>query len=388
MPEKPVKPYADFPLFAHASGQWAKKIRGKMHYFGVWSDPQAALDKYCEQRDDLQAGRTPRVQGDGLTIKYLCNAFLTAKQSMLDSAELSARTMQDYRYTCEGVVVPAFGKSRQVDSLTAADFERLRSSLAKVRGPVSLGNEIQRIRTLFKYGHDAGLIEKPVRFGPMFRKPGRRRMREVRHAAGPRLFTAEELRKIIAAAPQPLRAMVLLGANCGFGQSDIAGLPIGAVDLESGWITYPRPKTAVPRRCPLWPESVATLREMMQDRPVARSEKDADLMFLTVTGRRWVRTNKTGTPDDAIGKEFAKLLKGLGIKRAGVSFYGLRRIVETIGGECKDQVAVDAVMGHALDDMASRYREFVSDDRLLVVTTTVREWLYPPDKLPQDRAAS
>ena len=60
------KPYVDFPLFRHAAGYWAKKIRGKTVYFGkIAVDPQgrAAIAQWLEQRDDLLAGREPPARG-------------------------------------------------------------------------------------------------------------------------------------------------------------------------------------------------------------------------------------------------------------------------------------------------------------------------------------
>ena len=51
LPQKPQKPYPNFPLFAHNNGQLGKKIDGKPRYFGVWADWKAALRKYHEEID-------------------------------------------------------------------------------------------------------------------------------------------------------------------------------------------------------------------------------------------------------------------------------------------------------------------------------------------------
>lgn len=42
---KPLKPYADYPFYAHSSGRWAKKIRQKLHYLGPCDDPDGALER-------------------------------------------------------------------------------------------------------------------------------------------------------------------------------------------------------------------------------------------------------------------------------------------------------------------------------------------------------
>src|SRR5271166_5502883 len=99
-PAQPSKPTPDFPLFAHAAGVWAKKIRGKLHYFGPWHDPNAALNKYLEQKDALHAGRKPRESTDGTTVKELANQFLNQKKALVDAGELSPRTWADYKACC------------------------------------------------------------------------------------------------------------------------------------------------------------------------------------------------------------------------------------------------------------------------------------------------
>ncbi len=369
------KPYSDFPLYLHRTGQWTKKIRGRTIYFGV--DPDAALRKYLEQRDDLQAGRTPRVQGDGLTVRDLCNRFLTQKKSMVDSGELSPRTFGDYYATCERIC-DTFGKTRLVTDLATDDFEKLRAGFAETRGLVGVANAVRLVRIAFKYGYDAGLIQQPIRFGPGFKTPSKAKLRMERQAKPLRMFEAADVRSLINSAEQPLKAMILLAANCGFGQSDLANLPQTSLDLDGGWVDFPRPKTGVPRRCPLWLATVAAVRDAITIRPAAKHAADAGCVFLTRYGVRWVRIGPTG-PIDSVGLQFGKLLKQLKLGREGRSFYAIRHTFATIAGESRDQVAVNHIMGHAggrEDDMPGRYRERIGDERLVAVAEHVRKWLF------------
>jgi integrase len=167
--------------------------------------------------------------------------------------------------------------------------------------------------------------------------------------------------------------MLMLGINCGFGMADCGRLPLSALDFDAGWVNYPRAKTGINRRCPLWPETVAAVKEALADRPEPKQTEHAALAFLTHQGRPWHKEDASSPACFKVGK----LLKALNINgRKGLGFYTLRHCFETVAGEAKDQVAVDHVMGHSRDDMASVYRETISDERLRAVADTVRAWLF------------
>jgi integrase len=367
---KPSKPYPDFPLFAHATRRWAKKIRGKMRYFGPWDDADGALKKYFEQRDALHSGQKPREDTGGLTVKELCNRYLNHEQSKLDADEIAPRTWANCKEAGD-LLVSHFGKGRLVADLDPDDFAVLRKKMTGRWGPVRVRDFVQRIRSVFKYGFDEGLMPTPMRFGKRFERPSRKTIRLIRAKKGPRMFEAAELRRMLDAAGQPMKAMIPLGVNCGFGNADVGTLPRAALDVEGGWVNYHRPKTGITRRCPLWPETVEALREAVAVRPKPKDPADAGRAFLTVRGGSWHKKIE----DNPVSKETRKLLDALGIN-GHRNFYALRHAFETVGGESKDQVAVDHIMGHARDDMASVYRERISDERLRAVAEHVRKWLF------------
>jgi hypothetical protein len=218
-PVKPQKPQKDFPLFAHNNGQWAKKVRGKLHHFGVWADPQAALERWLDEKDDLLAGRIPRTRQIENTpsLRELCNAFMTTKKVLLDSNELSIHTWSSYHHVCEELV-EMFGRDRLLTDLLPEDFERLRAKWASKWGVVRLGCEINRARVVFNYAFKNGLIEKPMRFGEGFKRPSRKTLRLARADQGSKMFEAKELRRMIKEAAQPLKAMLLLAINVAPGE--------------------------------------------------------------------------------------------------------------------------------------------------------------------------
>jgi integrase len=326
-----------------------------------------------DEKDDRLAGRIPRGKSEGLTVEELADHFLSAKEPLIASGELTQRMYDEYFATCERVV-KAFSPRRLVEDLRPENFDKFRASATKKWGLHRVAGEVQRVRTLFKYGFDAGKIDRPVKFGPLFKKPSKATFRKSKAAKGESMLGAAEIGSLLHAAGPQLRAMILLGINCGFGNADCGQLTFRALDLDAGWLRFARGKTGIDRRCHLWPETVAALRVAISERPQPKDDAHSQLLFITKYGKSWFKD----TPDNPVSWEFRKLLNELNLHTTdGKGFYWLRHTFETIGGESKDQVAVDAMMGHVDESMAASYRERIDDARLMAVSWHVRGFLFP-----------
>lgn len=394
--EKPAKPRPDFPLFAHASGKWAKTIRNHTYYFGTWSDPAGAESDYLAVADDLHAGRTPseKPKTGGASLSFIVNKFLAAKEQAMKDGELSPRTFIDYKTTCE-FLVNTLGSSRLVSDLKPDDFARLKAAMIGKKGQ-PLGASTRRgmiveIKGVFKYANENILIDHLPKYGSEFKGADAKSLRKAKGKAkrekGSRAFEAAQIRALLGIATVQLKAMILLGINCGFGNTDCALLPLSALDLKKGWVDFPRPKTGAERRIPLWKETVEALKAVIANRRQAVKPADAELVFLTRLGLRWVRYDIEETTEyaksvftakqvDSVTTGMDKLLRELKLKRPGLSFYSLRHTFETVAGGSKDQVAVDAIMGHIDNSMAGNYRHGIDDSRLKAVVDHVHNWLF------------
>lgn len=376
---KRERPEGATTLFWHAAGYWSKKIRGQMKYFGRGSYAEA-LDLYKSQASDLHAGRQARdpADPDHLTVHLLCAKFLTTKLADVKTGELSQRSLDDYAATCR-LVQKAFTKGRLVSDLGPDDFEKLKKRMSRTWGPVRLGNEMNRVRIIFSYGYKNRLIDRPMVFGEGFKRASKKTLRKHRTARGPKMFEADEVRSMLDAAGQPLKTMILLGLNCAMGNSDVASLPTSALDLEGGFLNFPRVKTAIDRRIPLWPETVAAVREWLTVRPAPSDEKHAGLLFITKYGGPWSISNRS------LSNETRKLLDSLEIN-GHRNFYCLRHTFQTVADECGDFIAVRKIMGHATNnDIGDVYRERVGVEARRLCMTAAAERIVAPDPRPLKR---
>ena len=161
-----------------------------------------------------------------------------------------------------------------------------------------------------------------------------------------------------------MKTFILLGLNGGLGNADIGQME--HKHIKGDWIDYPRPKTLVDRRFPLWDETKRAIGQ-------TKESADSQFVFLTKYGKCWYKDAK----DSPLSQEFSKLCKAEGLHVKGRGFYALRHQFRTLADGCRDQVAINYIMGHSDASMAANYRHDIEDERLIAVTEYVRTEVAP-----------
>ena len=369
-PKKPKKPFPDFALTAHPNGQWCKKIRGKVWFFGKWDAPQAALEKYRDERDDLQAGRQPRRLSQGKpTTGDLVNAYLARCDEKVQAGELAAVTFNDYKAVGK-LIIKGLGRNSDPEQLRPVDFATFRSAMARKYASARLTKIVVVTRAILRWAHESELIDKMPRFGPDFSVAGKSTPK------GEKLLSREDVLALLEAADVKWKAMLLLAINGGFGNSDLARVKIA--DVAGEWLEMPRGKTGVDRRIPLWPETQAAIKDAIRERPEPQ-DSAKELIFLSARGGPLITVRPDGKRTDLTVEGFRRLAKDAGIYKPRMGLYWCRHVTQTRGDAARDPVAVAAIMGHKDPSMAGHYRQTIEDERLLAVVECIRAWLWPKE---------
>jgi integrase len=309
-----------FPLTLHKTGQYCKKIKGKIYYFG--KDRALAMNRYYEQASYLhtQKSQKPKNTEHTLTIKTLCNMYLDHQDSRSAIGEIRLRHLCDQTSLLR-YFVRFIGSNRTVSDISTVDLQNYRKRLIKAgKSPNTINNRIATVKAMYNWALNNEIIDASPRLNAIKKITQKKQERPT--------FTLMQIQELLQFASIQMKAMIWLGLNCGFGCTDCAELQWKNLDLENGRVDFPRGKTGVNRNLPLWPETVVAIKNVTGN---------GDLVFYTRRGNPWVRTinkvkeDSTGkfTKDNGISKEFSKLMKKVRIAAPeGVGFYTLRSNAE------------------------------------------------------------
>ena len=351
-----------FPLTLHPTGQFCKKIKGKLYYFG--KDKSLALQSYLEQAVCLHTGQKPKLGSDNnnLTLKWLCNMYLESQEARAMAGEIKPRQIHDQRMLLRRFV-KYIGLNRKISDISTLEMQNYRQKLIREgKANSTINNHISAFKAVFNWAQVNEVVSSIPNLKAIKKITAKKQTRQT--------FTVAQIKELLKHANVSMKAMIWLGLNCAFGCTDCAELTWKHVDLKNARINFPRPKSGVERNLPLWAITVQALMAINQIN---------ERVFNTKQGNSYVRVTQKISSDgvqqsvfaNAITKEFSKLLIKAKISvEKGTGFYTLRRTAATLAAQSGDPFAVQRLLGHADLKMASTYVQDVSEQTDRVINNT------------------
>jgi integrase len=417
----PVIPYPEFPLRAHRNGQWYKSVwnprtkKSEQCYFGLWKDDPKGdralhdpVSGWLARRPHIKAGVdnvaiTP-VSG-AMTLGDLMALFLKDRVVQVEKKELSSTTLGDYLKE-----LPAFVSFMKASSppqgLRPEHFAAYMEQLVKKR---RLGRHSRRrvrayIMAMLRFGAGNNWYQMPAT-GTAWISPNTSpdAIRQAKARAGikdhsERIFSGDEIDKLLAAASPTFKAAILIAVNAGLGPADVARLRWDMIDMATGRLTFPRFKTGTLRKGYLWKKTrraLRRLRTLKQNRLAIERDGQSALVFVTRTGLPFYREEPIHANVEINGKKTKKLIgikicKPLlctfgrltrNLKMEGAGFYRLRHTLKTLSKKARDPEALNLMMGHVDRSSGQVYdHEQISWNRIRRVARFAYRGLWPKVK--------
>ena len=180
-----------YPLTLHPTGQYCKKIRGKIHYCG--KDEQEALRRSYEKAWALHAGASePASLLDRLTLEDLCNLYLNHQLGRAKAGEIRERQYHEQKPRLR-VFADFIGRGRlirEIKTIELLDYRKKR--IEDGRAPVTINNELAIIKAVFHWVEQSEIIERGPRLDAVKKIPRKKVTRQT--------FTPDDIRKLLAVA--------------------------------------------------------------------------------------------------------------------------------------------------------------------------------------------
>lgn len=351
------------------------RINGKavMKPTGVPVEQAGKTERQTRKEAQRQADAMESLAKGTSTIEAQIDALRAAAAANGSAAKMPtvAEYLQDMNMT--GSAKTVYGKQRTnkvfLEYLGPDAVKRL-DWVTKERAQAFIDEQCKRVSTetvklyrthlstAFNRAIDTGLITKNPMRGTKIANLGKDALR--RDA-----LTADDVRKILAYAPQPWPDMVLVCLNT-FGQriGDIACLRWSGVDLQRGILSITTQKNKTPLSWPIMPVLMHRLR-------ILHANRSGDYVFPDMARRYQCSAG-------SLSIEFTALLRMLGIaedaapadttgnrrKVCSKSFHGLRRFAVT--DTRKAGVAADLcreLVGHDSEEVERTYFRASMDDK-------------------------
>lgn len=254
------------------------------------------------------------------TVKANVERWVATQQALVAAGSL-APDHADNRRICVNHFAGFLGETADVNTIDAARFhdfylwclQKVETRLADKDRKAGWSTDYSKkvfntARAFVRFLWESGLIELP-------RNLNSRSFRFNGGAKDIKVWAVDEVRRVIGEAPGQLKLHLLLMANCGFTQADVADLADNEVDWSEGRIIRKRSKTGDKESTPvvnyrLWPLTWKLLQKY---------RSGSERVLLTESGLPFVRKELVKgeyKKADCIRSNFAHLKKRLRFKKS------------------------------------------------------------------------